>query len=340
MTCGLLEGDSPHALHLGFVIKTLQEAKDAVDWYALRGYPQLKIYNSFPREMVREVVAHAHSRGMRVSGHVPVFMRAQDVVEQGFDEIQHINQVLLNFLVTPSTDTRTPDRFYLPAEKVAALDFDSKQVQDFIALLKQHDTVIDPTLATFDFLQQRDGELSKPYTAVAGHLPPDLQRSLRVGSMKIPDDATALRYKASYAKMVDFVGRLHRAGIPIVAGTDGFAGFTLHSELELYVSAGLTPAQVLQIATRNGARYTRTSADRGSIAVGKLADLVLVDGDPTTNIADIRKVALVITQGSLISPSAVYQALGVAPFVTDVPTLRMNAAPATAASPAALKHAH
>jgi imidazolonepropionase-like amidohydrolase len=143
--------------------------------------------------------------------------------------------------------------------------------------------------------------LAKPYTAVAGHLPPDLQRNLRVGSLKIPDDATALRYKISYAKMVDFVGRLHRAGIPLVAGTDGFAGFTLHSELELYVSAGLTPAQVLQIATRNGARNTRTSGDRGSIAVGKLADLVLVDGDPTTNITDIRKVALVITQGSLIS---------------------------------------
>ena len=330
--CGFLEGESPNAARMGFVIKTLQEAKDAVDWYAMRGYPQLKIYNSFPRAMVPEIVAYAHARGMRVSGHVPAFMRAQEVVEQGFDEIQHINQVLLNFLVTPSTDTRTLERFYLPAEKVAALDFDSKPVQDFIDLLKRHNTVIDPTLATFDFMKQRDGEMSEPYAAIASHLPPDVQRGFLVGSMKIEDDATATRYKASYAKMVEFVGRMHRAGIPIVAGTDGFAGFTLHSELALYVKAGLTPAQVLQIATLNAALYTRTSADRGSVSVGKLADLVLVDGDPTTDIADIRKVALVITQASVISPSQVYQALGVAPFVQNAPTLRTNPAAATAAA--------
>ena len=330
--CGFLEGESPNAARMGFVIKTLQEAKDAVDWYAMRGYPQLKIYNSFPRAMVPEIVAYAHASGMRVSGHVPAFMRAQEVVEQGFDEIQHINQVLLNFLVTPSTDTRTLERFYLPAEKVAALDFDSKPVQDFIDLLKRHNTVIDPTLATFDFMKQRDGEMSEPYAAIASHLPPDVQRGLFVGSMKIEDDATATRYKASYAKMVEFVGRMHRAGIPIVAGTDGFAGFTLHSELALYVKAGLTPAQALQIATRNAALYTRTSADRGSIGVGKLADLVLVDGNPTTDIADIRKVALVITQASVISPSQVYQALGVAPFVQNAPTLRTIPAAATAAA--------
>lgn len=324
--CGFLEGESPNAARNGFVIKTLAEAKDAVNWYALRGYPQLKIYNSFPREMVREIVAYAHERGMRVSGHVPAFMRAEEVVEQGFDEIQHINQVLLNFLVTPTTDTRTLDRFYLPADKVAALDFDSKPVQDFIALLKQRKTVIDPTVTTFDFIKQRDGELSEPYAAVVSHLPPDVQRGFYLGSMKIPDDATASRYKTSYAKMIDFVGRLYKAGIPIVAGTDNFAGFTLHSELELYVKAGLTPAQALQIATRNGALYTRTSGDRGSINVGKLADLILVDGDPTSNISDIRKVALVMTQGSVISPSQVYQALGVSPFVSNPPVVQVNPA--------------
>ena len=330
---GFLEGESSNAARLGFVIKTLQEAREAVDWYALRGYPQLKIYNSFPREMVTEIVAYAHQRGMRVSGHVPAFMRAQEVVEQGFDEIQHINQVLLNFLVAPTTDTRTLERFYLPAEKVAELDFDSKPVRDFIDLLKRRNTVIDPTLATFDFLKQRDGEMSEPYAAIASHLPPDVQRGLRVGSMKIADDATASRYKASYAKAVEFVGRMHRAGIPLVAGTDGFAGFTLHSELALYVQAGMTPAQALQIATRNGVLYTRTSVDRGSISVGKLADLVLVDGDPTTNIADLRKVALVITQGSVISPTQVYQSLGVSPFVQDAPGVRTKPVAAAAASP-------
>jgi imidazolonepropionase-like amidohydrolase len=339
VACGFLEGVSPFASNLGILISTLQEAKAAVDWYAVRGYPQLKIYNSFPRELVRETVAHAHARGMRVSGHVPATMRAQEVVEQGFDEVQHINQVLLNFLVTPETDTRTLERFYLPAEKLAGMDFDAPAVRDFIALLKQRNTVIDPTLATFDFIRQRDGEVSEPYASVVTHLPPDVQRGFRQGSMKIPDDATAARFRASYEKMIEFVGRLHRAGIPIVAGTDSIAGFTLHSELELYVRAGMTPAEALQVATRNGAIYTRTQGDRGSIRAGKLADLILVDGDPTVNIADIRKVALVITQGSLFMPAQLHQALGIAPFVSNPPRLQRQARPQLVSSGSGA-HAH
>jgi len=328
--CGFLEGDSPFAAHLGFVVKTLAEAKDAVDWYAVRGYPQLKIYNSFPKEMVPEVAAYAHSQGMRVSGHVPVFMRAQEVVEQGFDEVQHINQVLLNFLVIPTTDTRTLDRFYLPAKRVAELDFDSEPVRQFIALLKRRGTVIDPTVATFADLKQRDGEMSETYSMVSSHMPPNVQRGFRVGTLDIPDDATEALYKASYDKMVAFVGLLYRSGIPIVAGTDALPGFALHSELEMYVKAGLTASQALQIATRNGAKYTGTSGDRGRIAVGKRADLVLVDGDPTTRIADLRKVALVITQGKVITPSAVHQALGIQPFVENPPQLRVSPALGTA----------
>jgi len=321
--CGFLEGHSAYAMRsMGFVVKTAQEARDAVDWYAARGYPQIKIYNSFPRELLPEIVAYAHQRGLRVSGHVPAFMRAQEVVEQGFDEIQHINQVLLNFLVTPTTDTRTLERFYLPAAGLADIDFDAPRVRDFVALLQRRQTVIDPTLITFEWFQQRDGEVTPSYVPVIDHMPPDIQRVFHQGSMNIPDDATAARYKASYAKMVEFVGRLHRAGVPLVAGTDGWAGFTLHSELALYVKAGLTPAQALQIGTWNAARFTRTGAERGSIAVGKLADLVLVDGDPTTDIADLRKVALVITQGQLIAPAEVHRALGITPFVKDTPVLR------------------
>lgn len=313
---GFLEGESTNAARGGFVVKDLAGAKKAIDWYVAHGYPQLKIYNSFPKEIVRETVAYAHERGLRVSGHVPVFMRAQDVVDAGFDELQHINQLMLNFLVTPTTDTRTLERFYLPAEKTAALDLDSKPVQDFIALLAKKQVVVDPTLVTFDFLKQRDGEVPVPFAAILEHMPPDVQRQFRSGSMKIPDDATAKRYAASYAKMVEFVGRLHRAGVPIVAGTDNIAGFTLQSELEIYVQAGMSPARALQIATWDAARYARAT-DRGSIAPGKLADLVLIDGDPTKNIADIRKVALVITQGTRFVPSEIHQALGIRPFVAN-----------------------
>ena len=320
---GFLEGESPYSSSGGVLVKDLEGAKKAIDWYTEHGYRQLKIYNSFPRDILPGTTAYAHSRGMRVSGHVPAFMRAEEVVEQGYDEIQHINQVLLNFLVTPTTETRTLERFKLPAEKVADLDFDGKPVQDFIALLKRKNIVIDPTLAGFHFIKQRDGELAEPFAAIASHMPPDIKRGFYVGSMDIPNDATAERYARSYSKMMEFVARLYRAGVPLVAGTDSFAGFGLQSELESYVKAGLTPAQALQIATANGARYTLTSSERGNIAVGNLADLVLIDGDPTNDIGDIRKVALVITRGYLIYPNEVYQSRGIEPFVRNPPGMHV-----------------
>lgn len=319
---GFLEGESAFSARNGFVIKDLSEAKNAIDWYAAHGYPQLKIYNSFPKDILKDTVAYAHSRGLRVSGHVPAFLKAEDAVKAGFDEIQHINQLMLNFLVKADTDTRTLDRFYLPAKQVADLDLQGKAVQDFIRLLKTHNVTVDPTLATFDFLKKTDGTVGEPWRAIVTHLPPDIQRAYARAELDIPDEATAARYAKSYAKMVEFVGLMYKAGIPVVAGTDELAGFTLQGELELLVKAGLTPAEALQVATLNGARYSKVEQHKGQIKVGFDADLLLVDGDPTQHIADIRKLALVITQGKAMVPADLYQQLGVAPFVKNKVKIR------------------
>jgi hypothetical protein len=229
VAAGFLEGESDFSARNGFVVSDLAGAKKAVDWYAANGYPQIKIYNSFPKAILSDTVAHAHRKGLRVSGHVPAFLRAQDVIDAGFDEIQHINQLLLNFFVTDTTDTRTLERFYLVAEKTDGLDLDSAPVQDFIASLVEHDVVIDPTLATFEFLHQRDGEMSPIVAGFADHLPPDIQRSRRAGEMDIPDDETGARYKRSFAKLVDFVGRAHAAGVPGMAGSSGSGRSTVAS---------------------------------------------------------------------------------------------------------------
>jgi len=178
--------------------------------------------------------------------------------------------------------------------------------------------VIDPTLSTFDFIRQKDGDMSQVYAAVADNMPPDVRRGFFQGQMKIPDDATAARFEKSYAKMIEFTGRMYKAGIPLVAGTDALAGFTLQRELELYVQAGLTPLQTLQVATYNGAKYARVLDDRGVVMQGKRADLVLFDGDPTKNISDVRKVALVIKGDKAYAPSEIDDALGIKPFVAAV----------------------
>jgi hypothetical protein len=319
---GFIEGESPMSARNGFVIKDLDGAKKAVDWYAANGYPQVKIYNSFPKAILPELVAYAHQKGLRVSGHVPAFLRARDVAAQGFDEINHVNQLLLNFFVTDTTDTRTLERFYLPANRTADLDLDGKEVQDFIAMMASKKIAIDPTLATFEFIHQRDGEMSPIVAAVAEHLPPDVTRSRLAAEMDIPDDATAAKYDKSFAKMVDFVGRMYRAGVPLLAGTDEMPGFTLHRELELYTQAGLTPAQALQVATYTAAKHARAD-DRGRIAPGLLADLVLVDGDPTQDITRLRNATLVIKGDRAYVPAQIHETLGIRPFAPGI-TLRRH----------------
>jgi cytosine/adenosine deaminase-related metal-dependent hydrolase len=319
LPAGFIEGESEFASQGGFVVKSLAEARDAIDWYAQHGYRQIKIYNSLKPEWVEGTAKYAHERGLRVSGHIPAFMRAEEAVRAGYDEIQHINQVMLNFFVGPKDDTRTLARFYLIADQAYKLDLDSQRVRDFVALLKEHGTTIDPTLATFEAMfTQQQGEPNPSFDLIASHVPVSRQRSWRTNSM----DVTAKnveRYRASYAKLLAFTRQMHDAGIRLVAGTDDVAGFTLHRELELYVKAGIPAAQALRIATWNGAEVTGTLSTLGSIAPHKSADVILVEGDPTQDIAAIRRISLVMKAGEVFYPAEIYESLGVKRFVDPPP---------------------
>lgn len=102
-------------------------------------------------------------------------------------------------------------------------------------------------------------------------------------------------------------------GVPILVGTDALVGLMLHRELELEVKAGIPPAKALQIATWNAAKLLKQEKELGSIAPGKKADFVLVDGDPSKNISDIRRGRLVAKNGTLFKNDAVYAAVGIKP---------------------------
>ena len=312
---GLIEGKSEFSNSDGILISNLEEAKAAVDYYAQSGYRHIKIYSSFPKDIVRPTVEYAHSLGLTVGGHVPAFMSSKEAIESGFNEINHMNQLLLYLVSSAETDTRTVERFYLPAEKFHELDFGSEEVLALIKLIKERNITVDPTLAGFDFLKQRDGEVAEPFRSIYDNMPVDIQRSFRVGAMKIPDDETSERYKKSYQKMVEFTGRLHQEGVSIVAGTDTFAGFGLHSELSLYVKAGFSPSEAIQLATYKAAKHIGQLNDKGSIEEGKLADLIMVKGQPTQSIEDLRKITLVMTRGNIIIPNEIYSMIHVQPFV-------------------------
>jgi hypothetical protein len=311
---GYIEGDSPFASRGGFVVGSVAEAENAVDWYAERGYRQVKLYNSIKPEWAEPIAKYAHSRGLRVSGHVPAFSRSARVVREGYDELQHINQMVLNFVSDPDTDSRTIVRFNLVGERARNLDLDSQEVRDFIQLLVDHQTVIDATMATFEgSYTQKPGDLDPSLAPVAEHFPYAVQRNMRNNSTDVSGGKLET-YRASYQRMIELFGRLHAAGVPLVAGTDSLAGFMLHRELELYVKAGVPAGEAVRIATENGARYAGVLADRGTIERGKRADLILVDGDPTQDISAIRKVSYVLKDGVGFAPAEIYEAIGIRRF--------------------------
>ncbi|HKR34100.1 MAG TPA: amidohydrolase family protein [Steroidobacteraceae bacterium] len=310
---GFMDGRGPYTGPTKVFVDNEAEARSAIDYYAKHGYDGIKVYSSIKPELVPTITKLAHEKGLRVSGHVPAFMTAQQFVEAGADEIQHINFIFLNFWFDEVKDTRTPQRFIAVAERAATLDLNSERVRSFVQLLKNRNIVVDPTLTAFEGLfTDRPGKVSESYAAIADRLPPQVRRGFLVGGLPVPQGKDA-RYHESQLATLRMVKLLYDSGITIVPGTDGLPGFTLHRELELYAQAGISPADVLRIATLGAARVAHRDQELGSIAPGKLADMVLVDGDPAKRISDIRRPSLVIKDGAFYEPAALYKALGIKP---------------------------
>ena len=192
---------------------------------------QIKVYSSLKPELVPGIVQTAHAHGMRVSGHVPAFMNAEQFVKDGVDEIQHMNFVFLNFMFDRVKDTRTPARFTEIGAHAAEVDPASPEVKAFIRLLQEHKTVLDPTLSVFEgMFTDRPGTMAAGYAAVADRLPVQVRRGFSYGGLDVPEGMDQ-RYHESYGQMLKMTKALYDAGIPLVAGTDALAGFALHREL-------------------------------------------------------------------------------------------------------------
>ena len=309
---GIIDGRGPFQGPTKVLVSTEAEARAAVDNYKRLGYVQIKIYSSVPPAVVPAIIDEAHRNGMRVSGHIPAEMTASQCVELGYDEIQHVNFLILNFF-PEIKNTNTIARLVEPAKVGATLDLTSPRVQSFIKLLQDHHTKLDLTLSVFeDSYLSRAGEIPVGFRPVANRLPAQVRRGLLSQGMTPPPGMDET-YRKSFAKMMELTGLLYRAGIPIEAGTDSMAGFALEHELELEAQAGIPPSQVLQNATLRSARIMSLDKDLGSIAPGKLADVVLVDGNPAANISDVRKTVLVVKDGVIYKPSELYSELGVTP---------------------------
>jgi len=303
---GFIDKAGEFAAPTGSLINSLEEGLKYIDDYHKKGCQQIKLYSSINPEWVKPLAAKAHSYGMRVCGHIPAFMTASQAIDAGYDEITHLNMLMLNFF-GDTVDTRNMTRFRLVGKKGNTIDVNSEEVKDFIQKMKDKNISVDPTINIFESMfTDMAGKMAKAYSPIAKYLPSEAKRRALSGSF-IDDESYAVQYSKSYETMKKLLKALYDNGITILSGTDG--GILQH-ELEVYSECGIPNYDVLRMATYFPAKEYGLLDKYGTIAEGKIANLILIDGDPKKNIKDIRKIYLTIKEGKIYSPKKIYAAYG------------------------------
>ena len=306
LLAGIVDGTGPSALGVARV-DTPEQAKMWTDKYHDAGFQQMKIYSSVKLEEVKDVAEEAHRLGMTVTGHVPIGLNAYQTIEAGQDQINHIPYIVDIMVPTLPADASRLDH----ANAAANLDLNSPAAQQAIAFLVQHGTVVDPTLALFEFFSASTAKPAASIEPGVLKVAPELQAIL--ADVGPPSPQVEIREKV-FAKELAVVGALHKAGVPIVAGTDQTVpGHSLHREIELYVQAGFTPMEAIQAATIVPARVMGLDKEIGTVEAGKRADVIILDGNPLESIRNVRKVEFVITNGIMYHCAELWRSVGFQP---------------------------
>ena len=289
-------------------ITTPASAVAAVDSLKKQGVDFIKVQSVISHDAYLAAAAEAHKQGLPIVGHVPDKVRIKEVVEAGQKSIEH----LMGIFEGCSTEE---DKF-IKGEgnlKLLLTTQDSERCNALTRLLAQNQTWQGPTLAWQrggTFLDQRDLKHQPLDKYVPAYWRDVTWR--RFTDEMVPDlvrDPLPLRQEY-FSRNLQMVGALHRAGVPFMAGTDTapgvyiMPGFSLHDELANFVEAGFTPMESLQTATSNPAKFLGRESSFGSVAPGKIADLVLLTVNPLENIRNTQKISAVIANGRFFDPAA------------------------------------
>jgi hypothetical protein len=307
----IIDKKDPLAAQGATTVSSAAEAVEAVRMIKAKGLWGVKFYTSMDPSWIAPAAAEARKLGLHVNGHVPARMRPLEAVRAGYGELTHINFVVMQLMPQAVVDkANTAARIEGPAKYAKDLDLDAPEARAMLAELKRSGTWVDPSLVVFESTLTADGGVPQaPVAAYADSVPPLVARGFRAGGHPLIENLTRADYKKSFAKLVELTGRLHKAGVPIVAGTDG-EGRELVRELKLYEQGGLSKAEALKTATINPARLVGADKRTGSISVGKEADLLLVDGDVSQDLGALRRVLTVVSDGVVMDGDALRTAAG------------------------------
>lgn len=263
------------------IVRDEEEARLAVSRFAADGASAIKVYFRLPVGLIKVVTQTAHARGLPITAHLEI-VDAFDAIRAGVDGIEHVTSFggaliprreaeRYRQAVLADNNARREGRYAV----WSTIDLDSPRAEALYKLLAERGTFVSPTLAVFE---RRAGD----------------------------KDTTEAHVRA-FRQMLAFVGRARRAGARVVVGSHSGVphaerGWAYQRELELLVAAGLTPMESIVAATLENARFFRTDDRLGSVERGKLADLVLIEGDPTKDIGAMRRVRRVMLNGRWVEP--------------------------------------
>lgn len=263
---GFMEGPLKWRGPSGSLVSTEAQAREWVARYDSLGYKQIKVYNVVHPDLLPTIASEAKNRGMRLSGHIPRGMSMEAAIALGYDEIQHGAFFFSNFF---------QDSLYVPQMRAYSsvafavsptFDVNGAPMTKLLETLRAKNTVVDGTF------------------------------SIWIGNMGITDNAARLKSDSAY---VTLIRRMHDLGIQMVPGTDEARSATYPRELQMFEAAGIPRAKILQMATIESARVMNDAREYGSVAEGKVADVLLVNGNPLERLSDLSKLETVMRGGRL-----------------------------------------
>jgi imidazolonepropionase-like amidohydrolase len=283
-----------------YALKDADDARRQIAYWAGMGATSFKAYMNITRDELRAAADEAHKRGMKITGHL-CSVTYGEAADLGIDDLEHGFMAATDFVPDKKPDV-CPGQA-VGQRTIAALDENGEPFRALVKKLVDKHVALTSTLTVFETFTP-----GRPVPPGIDVLLPELKQQFMQNYERTKRNEQSI-YTKLFPKGMALERAFARAGGLLIAGTDptGYGGvipgYSDQRQLELLVEAGFTPLEAIRIGTFNGAKYLGRDSRVGSLGAGKQADLVIVDGDPSKNIADVRKVETVFKQGVGFDPA-------------------------------------